>query len=253
MEKIKAAHEYMNIDSQFREIGYQVFRGCYDTWLRDIRRPFEDYILRELEIFQGRRTIKSLEEYHEAYDEKNSKDHHLFISKISRKLPNNIIDLNSEYLKLLKTQASNLVKKELKIFNNTVEFRVVRPNSFDNNNLHRDHWFPYFYPLINIYLPISGSDFRSVLKIIPKSHYWKDKDVLPTFNYGEGKKTTTNEGIKFSTPNIKYCKHEIIEHRPDVLMGDFMLFSPLCIHGGGTNSGGKTRFSFEIRLEISSD
>ena len=34
--------------------------------------------------------------------------------------------------------------------------------------------------------------------------------------------------------------------------GDFMLFSPLMVHGGGNNTSDCTRFSFEIRLEVDS-
>ena len=104
--------------------------------------------------------------------------------------------------------------------------------------------------MINIYLPISGSDYRSVLKIVPSSHNWSDTDVIPTFEYDRGK-SYNKDGIAFSTPTISECKREVLIHKPDVAEGDFMLFSPLLIHGGGENGGSLTRFSLEIRLKLS--
>ena len=62
-----------------------------------------------------------------------------------------------------------------------------------------------------------------------KSHLWADEDVIPT--HGQGEKLIKN-GIAYSAPGIKYCKHEIITHRPDVKTGDFMIFNPKCVHGG---------------------
>ena len=240
----------MDKDCQFYNIGYQVFKASHDLWSKDIRVPFENYFLRELSKFQGRKNINRLEDYHKAFKSESSLKHHEFIKKISRTLPKNIINLNSDYLEFIKLKASILVNKKVEISEDLIEFRVVRPHTKDNNNLHRDHWFPHFYSLINIYLPIAGSEFRSVLRVIPKSHLWKEEEVIPTFKAGQGKKTVNEDGIKYSTPNIKYCKYDLKEHRPDVLQGDFMLFSPLTIHGGGSNATNKTRFSLEIRSKI---
>ncbi len=50
---------------------------------------------------------------------------------------------------------------------------------------------------------------------------------------------------------IKKCLKEIIVHKADVLEGDVMYFSPMIIHGGGSNSNtDDTRFSLEVRLEV---
>jgi len=245
-EEVTPAHEFMNKDSQFYQIGYEVFRGPYELWKKEIRNPFEIYLLDELRKFRENINIDCIENYHLAFN-KDKKEHHSFIKKISRMIPQSVINKNNPYLDYIKQCASKKVNKTTEIFADNIEFRVVRPNSYDNNKLHRDHWFPYFKPLINIYLPLSGSDHRSVLRIVPESHLWTDEDVIPTFNYEQGK-STNEEGIKFSTPNIKESSKDLIEHKPDVLEGDFMLFSPLSVHGGGSNSGHKTRFSLEIRL-----
>ena len=139
-------------------------------------------------------------------------------------------------------------------YKNKIEYRVVRPNMEDNNPLHRDSWFPYFVPLINVYLPLAGSFCDSAMKIVPFSHKWSEEDVTPTFTYKEstdGKKfINPKTGVAYSVPEISVSKKEITPHRPDVMEGDFMLFSPLMVHGGGNNTSDCTRFSFEIRLEV---
>ena len=87
--------------------------------------------------------------------------------------------------------------------------------------------------------------------IVPFSHNWSEDDVVPTFTYEEsvaGKKYIKN-GVAYSVPSIKLCKKPINLHRADLTDGDFMLFSPKMVHGGGTNESLQTRFSFEIRLE----
>ena len=88
---------------------------------------------------------------------------------------------------------------------------------------------------------------------MPFSHKWTDEDVEPTLSYEEilqGKKTVKENGVETSVPVVSKTIKEIVKHRPDVIEGDFMLFSPLSLHGGGDNRGFETRFSLEIRLEI---
>ena len=242
------SHQFFDKDSQYYNCGYQVFNGNKNIWEKDIRSVFEKYIILELSKFLDTKKVIRLEDYHKAFLS-DPKLHHTFIKKISRKLPPNIINIKNNFLKIIITNTSNLIKRKVRIYKNSIEFRVVRPNSDDNNKLHRDHWFPYFRPLINMYIPICGSDYRSVLRVVPSSHMWTDEEVIPTFGFNEGK-TINKDGIAFSTPCIKSCSRKLIEHKPDVIEGDYMLFSPLSVHGGGSNSGNKTRFSLEIRLEV---
>ena len=147
--------------------------------------------------------------------------------------------------------AGKITGKKFRLYKEKVEFRVVRPNYDDNNEFHRDHWFPYFTPLMNVYLPM-WKQLYSAMCVVPFSHKWSDEDVKPTFTFEEskaGKKFIGKNGVAYSVPSIASSRKEIKPHRPDVVEGDFMLFSPLMIHGGGSNSSIHTRFSFEIRLE----
>ncbi len=245
---MKPIHESLPDSHQFKIFGYKTYRNDLELFLR-LKSSFSDYIKRKLDNFAGIITKDfSLEKYHE-YLDKHNIDHHKFISKISRVI--NFDDIDMAYIENIIKIANNDFNKNFSIYNSKIEFRVVRPSLEDNNDLHRDHWFPYFTPLVNIYLPLAGSYVNSAMGIVPFSHEWSDEDVIPTFTFEEsqaGKKYIKN-GIAYSVPAIKSCKKETNIHRADLTQGDFMLFSPKMVHGGGTNGSHETRFSFEIRLE----
>ena len=98
-----------------------------------------------------------------------------------------------------------------------------------------------------MYVPLSGSFPDSALPIVPRSNHWTDEDVKPTFGYDEGK--TVKGAVRFSVPEVAESTRPLDKHRPDVSPGGFMLFSPMLVHGGGSNGSHHTRFSFEFRLE----
>tara|TARA_B100001540_G_scaffold312555_1_gene333882 strand:+ start:706 stop:1449 length:744 start_codon:yes stop_codon:yes gene_type:complete len=241
-------HKDLHDNHQFKIYGYKTYRN--DTALfKSLKLSFEKYMKIKLEEFSGS-TIKEfcLENYHNHLQEVNC-DHHQFISSIGRRV--DIKHLDMKYIRELIKIANKDFNKEFHIYDSKVEFRVVRPNNEDNNDLHRDHWFPYFTPLVNVYLPLASSYHDSALGIVPFSHEWSEEDVIPTFTYEEsvaGKKYIKN-GIEYSVPAVEKCSHDINLHRADLTEGDFMLFSPKMVHGGGTNGSHETRFSFEIRLE----
>lgn len=249
---MKPIHENLDDGHQFKVYGYKTYRNDRDKF-RALKESFSNYLIDKLRAF----SIKipqdsnfSLENYH-LFIDKYSIDHHEFISSIGRRVSSDMLDM--EYINNIINIANKDFNNDFSIFNSKIEFRVVRPNNEDNNDLHRDHWFPYFTPLINIYLPLASSYNDSAMGIVPFSHDWSEDDVVPTFTYEEsvaGKKYIKN-GIAYSVPAIKECKKDIKLHRADLTEGDFMLFSPKMVHGGGTNGSRQTRFSFEIRLEPS--
>lgn len=242
-------HHQIAKDSQLERHGFQVFRGDRDLWINELRLPFERYLNEELELFSNSASKGfSLEDYHMMFNDSDPRGHHDFIERVSRVVPSSVIRRDCKYISNIMGLAEELTSKRFRVFRDLIEFRVVRPNQPDNNLWHRDHWFPYFRPLVNIYLPLAGSTFDSALQVVPGSHKWDDEDVVPTHKYGEGRRLGSN-GIYYSTPTIKTCNKELTGHRPDVLEGDFMLFSPLIVHGAGSNMSTHTRFSLEIRLE----
>lgn len=230
-----------------RRYGYQVLRhggplGDYAA----LKERFRGLIQDRLGGFLGGKAPElTCETYHDALVRLGA-DHHAFIKATTRRIPS---DWSSDpYLVRLVEEAGRQVGKRLRIFKENLEYRVVRPGQSDNNPWHRDHWFSYFVPLVNVYLPLSGSYCDSSLQIVPFSHLWDDEECTPTFKAGESK--TEKGGVRYSVPELKSCAYEIKGHRMDIVPGDFALFSPRMIHGEGSNSSLETRFSMEFRLEV---
>lgn len=241
-------HKKLPEHHHFRQYGYKIYKNSTVAFDR-LKSSFTDYLRNELEQFGGIKIPEfSLKNYHKHLI-KFQIDHHAFITKIGRKIPHSVLDI--EYIDKLIDIANEDFDAEFGIYRSNIEFRVVRPSNEDNNDLHRDHWFPYFTPLVNIYLPMQNSHFDSAMGIIPFSHEWSESDVVPTFTYEESKagKKYIKNGIAYSVPGIKAATKPLNLHRPDIVEGDFMLFSPKLVHGGGSNFSDGTRFSFEIRLE----
>lgn len=122
-------------------------------------------------------------------------------------------------------------------------FRVVRPNSKDNNPLHRDVWLEDFDNCINLYIPVAGSSKLSSLIIIPGSHYWPESKVERTIH------GAIINGTKFNVPAVTAIQGSYATARPDPRENEVLVFSPYLIHGGSVNLDlNKTRISIEIRL-----
>jgi hypothetical protein len=122
-------------------------------------------------------------------------------------------------------------------------FRVIRPNSIDNNPLHRDVWLEDFDNCINLYIPVAGSNEHSSLIILPGSHLWPESRVERT------EAGAVINGIKFNVPAITAIDGQYPIVRPDPGENEVLIFSPYLIHGGSVNfNTDKTRISIEMRL-----
>ena len=144
----------------------------------------------------------SLKNYHLHLDELNIA-HHDFIKSIGRVIPHEA--LNKTYIDKVLEIANQDLGRRFKIYKSKIEFRVVRPNNEDNNELHRDHWFPYFYAACERLSAFAEQLYDSAMGIVPFSHDWSEEDVVPTFTYEEsaaGKKYIKN-GIFYSVPAVE--------------------------------------------------
>jgi len=122
-------------------------------------------------------------------------------------------------------------------------FRVVRPNSNDNNPLHRDVWLEDYANCINLYIPIAGSTELSSLTIVPRSHHWPENKIERT---QEG---ASIDGVKFNVPAVTSIHGEYEIVRPNPKRNEVLVFSPYLIHGGAVNlNPNQTRISIELRL-----
>ena len=228
--------------------GYQVLPHSKRHSFYELKEEFEDFLCRNLLSF-GATSLDGFtaEQYHK-FIELNNLDHHQFIQQYKREIPTNI--RNHDYISQLVDEISTHIEKRLRIYDDRIEFRCCRPKKEDNNPWHRDHWFPYFENLLNVYLPISGSYVDSSLQIVPFSHKWTEEECVPTFPYEPEKNhKTSKDGLKFSVPEIKECSRELKGHRFDIIPGNYAIFSPKSVHGSGNNHSNETRFSFEFRLE----
>lgn len=121
--------------------------------------------------------------------------------------------------------------------------RIVRPQKSDNNPPHRDVWLDYYRNCVNIYVPISGSNERSALPIVPGSHYWSEANIERTSGGAKIK------GFSYRVPSVTGSKIALKFIRPNPGRNEFVVFSPYLIHGGGSNEGAtETRSSIEMRF-----
>ena len=148
-EKLEPLHISLSGDYSFTNYGYSILRNNLDSH-NDLYLEFTEIIrhrLHEYKKIDGSNLV--LEDYHEYIKVKNI-DHHEFIKKTSRNVSDSLIDNN--FILSLIEKTSESFKQKFKLYDNKIEYRVVRPSKEDNNPLHRDHWFPYFNNLLNIYL-----------------------------------------------------------------------------------------------------
>lgn len=122
-------------------------------------------------------------------------------------------------------------------------FRVIRPQQWDNNPLHRDVWLPDYDDCINLYIPVAGSNELSSLIIVPGSHLWPESRIERTV---EG---AVINGVKYNVPAVTAIKEPFTIERPNPGQNELLVFSPYLIHGGAVNlNENATRISIEIRL-----
>jgi hypothetical protein len=122
-------------------------------------------------------------------------------------------------------------------------FRVIRPNSKDNNPLHRDVWLPDYKDCINLYIPVAGSNEKSSLIISPGSHHWPESNLEKTVD------GALVNGIQYNVPAVSKILTTSMFERPNPNENEVLIFSPYLIHGGSSNlNDSQTRISIEVRL-----
>lgn len=221
--------------TDFNDSGYSIFKTNYDTDFLKKMIKNEIYLLTNKDI--------NIEEYHNLITEE---EHHKVLNNMPYK--KNTSSELKQFCIHLENIVSNIIKEDVKIFNNDVWVRICRPNNVsitDFNPYHRDTYLDFYKNVVNIYLPISGSNEKSSLTMHPGSHLWNENYTM-----------TTKNGAYFNTKNKKYSVDAIVASkipidmkRPNPKENEFLLFSPYLIHGGAFNENeNSTRFSLEIRF-----
>jgi ectoine hydroxylase-related dioxygenase (phytanoyl-CoA dioxygenase family) len=148
----------------------------------------------------------------------------------------------------MENRVSEIVGRRVKVFNDDIWVRICRPSlttNTDFNPCHRDIYLDFYRNLLNVYLPIVGSNELSSLSLQPGSHYWNEKDIIVTKEGAYFK----NSDKKYSVDAVLRSKHPLEMIRPNPREDEFLLFSPYLIHGCSDNlNENTTRMSFEMRF-----
>jgi len=148
----------------------------------------------------------------------------------------------------IEKRVSELCQVRVQAFNpfdqaRVFHFRIIRPQSNDNNPLHRDVWLEDYKDCINIYVPIFGSNSLSSLTLVPGSHLWSEADIERT------KKGAKVDGVQFNVPGLTGSKTPLDIVRPNPNLNEVLVFSPYLLHGGASNLNTDiTRISLEMRF-----
>jgi ectoine hydroxylase-related dioxygenase (phytanoyl-CoA dioxygenase family) len=151
----------------------------------------------------------------------------------------------SEYIE---TRVSEIIGRKVKIFNDDIWIRICRPSTVtetDYNPCHRDIYLDFYRNIVNIYVPIVGSNEKSSLMMQSGSHLWNERDVIVTKSGAYFK----NSDKKYSVDAILQSRARLNMTRPNPKEDEFILFSPYLIHGCSSNDNeDTTRMSVEIRF-----
>lgn len=242
---------YLFTNKEFLENGY-IVNKFPENWKLNITNSITNYIKNIIKNISNVCLDNfDLETYHKFVDDNL---HKKVISKIQGKfLGMNGIHLN--YLGIPYTNLDEFINEQIGSKNLSCHYkrygislknfwvRIIRPNSLDNNPPHKDGHIGRINKNVNIYLPLAGSNEKSSLPIIPKSHLETDD------NYIISSSPYLVNGKKFSVPCTVYRKNGLDLITPNPKEDEIMIFTPWLIHGGGINSNSdSTRVSLEMRF-----
>jgi hypothetical protein len=158
-----------------------------------------------------------------------------------------------EFATYFEKRVSDILNMPVKIFNDDIWVRICRPSSHsknDYNPCHRDIYLDFYRNIVNIYLPIVGSDTNSSLAMQTGSHLWNERDLIVT----RGGAYFPDTGKKYSVDAILQSRTPLDMVRPNPSTDEFILFSPYLIHGCSSNENADiTRMSVEIRFICDTD
>jgi len=240
-------------NTMFEDTGYTLSELLTKKECEDLRLSLQNIILNEIKKISGI-TLKrnELVDYHKFF---TAEEHLNFIKTVYKNNSEHGTGFNfsmlDEFGDKIKNRITELcgIKVTPRIPGGKYErffIRIARPQKlnsfFDNNPPHKDIYLDRLRNAINTYFPVSGSNKKSSLGIIPYSHRWNEKDIKRINN-------AKIKGVSYTVPCITDTRHgglNII--RPQPKKNEVLLFSPYCIHGGAPNFSKQTRISMEARF-----
>jgi hypothetical protein len=232
-------------NSDFKDIGYKILPFLDVEKFNTIKTGLTSKI-QEIMKSIGIDTDKNfeLEDYHHFMNDEK----HLELAKIIQhgwhvsEFPIDFKIIDQEISKAINFEVSTNAPH---INFNNFFIRIIRPGKIsDNNPPHRDVWIDRLRNAINIYFPICGSNDKSSLPLMPKSHLVSEKNIERSVAGAFLNNT------KYTVPCvIRVNGEEPKLIRPNVKEEQVMIFSPYLVHGGGANlNKDKTRVSLEVRF-----
>jgi len=222
-------------NTDFDDIGYKIFDiENFNVFLQQL-------LTNEIKKIT-QKNIK-LSNYH---NEITDFEHTLILNSMPYK-KNSSFELR-QFSEYIETFISKILGEPIKIFNEDLWFRICRPSSVcsnDFNPCHRDVYLDFYKNIVNIYLPVIGSNKNSSLKLQPGSHKWTEKETMVT----QGGAFFKHTNKKYSVDAIVASKTQLDMVRPNPNIQQMMLFSPYLIHGCADNDNtNETRISLEVRF-----
>lgn len=220
--------------TDFNDKGYKIFKIIDNT------NYLNEFITKKIHSLTGK--LIDIEKYHEFIDED---EHKIILHNMPYKKYHD--EPFNDFCNYLENFVSDTINEKVKIFNDDIWIRICRPsNTFnDYNPYHKDIYLDFYRNVVNIYIPIVGSNEISSLTLQEGSHMWNENEIMVT---NQGTNFESN-GKKFSVSAISVSKTPLKMCRPNPQKDELLLFSPYLIHGGALNENKDvTRFSLEVRF-----
>ena len=237
-------------DINFEELNKQLIEDGY-TFV-----PIEETsILEDLKLI----IKKNFSKGQEYYNNLERSDWHKIILDVQ-----NIINKEGFNLKLIKSQ-QNIVKKILKSNSqrlgwvDVLKLRAIRPfkktNIPDHVPFHRESFYASYKDVFNQYnywTPITVSDQKCGLRIIPDSHKINEEEIIvekDQNHYTSVERYSAGHAIGYPyAPKLIKNLNQLTSKQEKVVFvpkNHSLLFSAMLIHGNGKNMNNVTRFSID--------
>jgi hypothetical protein len=230
-------------NSDFDDNGFKCFKSDCNTLI-------SNFITDKIFDLTSKRI--NIENYH---NEITDEEHKQILHNMPYKYIRDGEDITglSKYAAYLEKFVSSKINKNVRIFNDDIWIRICRPTKSylsDFNPCHRDIYLDFYRNVVNIYVPVCGSDDKSSLLICSGSHKLNEKEIAIT----KGGTYFKHKNIKYSVDAIVASNCDIIMERPNPSYDEIMIFSPYLIHGCASNDNDNTtRISLEVRFILDDD
>ena len=238
--------------ASFQREGYAIIKLFAKKDIQDFKKKICSS-LNNKKIIKKKLTSKNVESYHKMI--LNEEDHKKVVAATKRsialhrgmcqKIKNNFFIKNLIKMNWNNDKFNIKLFMKKKVMNNHAVFRLARPRRISKADVGGYHIDLHYNNRINknmnklftIWTPIVGFNKKYTLKISPKSH----KKHHPISQFEKQSTYISKVFKKKYTEKFKFI-------RPNLKIGEAIIFHPNLLHGGSLNLGQKTRISLDLRI-----